>query len=267
MTVKLVVTDLDDTLLDTALQVPVSAKEAIRKMRQAGIIVAIATGRMHSSAELVAREAGISAPVVSFNGAMIRNPGASKPLYHCPMTAEQVDLIWQLGIDDDFAVQFYANDTLYLRSWHPLSQRYVADTHCHYEIVPDITRAVDRFGLPTKILLAGEDSRIQALWRRAAAYQQQLYVTSSYHCYLEFLNPASDKGTGVTKLRELLGIAKEDTLVIGDNYNDRELFDGGDIKIAMGNAVDPLKEMATWVTDQNDRDGWAKAMHRFVFQD
>ena len=71
----------------------------------------------------------------------------------------------------------------------------------------------------------------------------------------------------MTKLRELLGIAKEDTLVIGDNYNDRELFDGGDIKIAMGNAVDPLKEMATWVTDQNDRDGWAKAMHRFVFQD
>ena len=264
MTIKLVVTDLDDTLLDTSIRVPASAKACIQKLQQAGVTVAIATGRMHMSAEAIAKDAGITAPIISFNGAMIRNPGEKEPIYHCPLTQQQVELIFSLGFDDSLAVQYYANDILYLRSWHPLSQQYIGDTRCQYQVFPQMENAVAELGLPSKILIAGEDATIQAIWRQAAAFQNVLYVTSSYHCFLEFLNPASDKGTGVQALGKLLGIPKEQTLVIGDNYNDRELFSGGEIKIAMGNAVDALKEMATWVTVTNDQDGWAKAMERFV---
>ncbi len=92
MTIRLVATDVDDTLMSSDMQVPQGTREMIKRMQQAGIIVTIATGRMHYSAARVAKDLGIDAPVISYNGAMIRKGLNGEILHLTPRTQEQV--IW-----------------------------------------------------------------------------------------------------------------------------------------------------------------------------
>ncbi len=268
MTIRLVATDVDDTLMSNDMQVPQSTREMIKRMQQAGIIVTIATGRMHYSAALVAKDLGIDAPVISYNGAMIRKGLSGEILHHTPMTQEQVDMVWSLDLPEDMGVHFYIDDTLYVRSLHPLSKDYIKRTHCPYRVVPDIYSLAQRENQLSKILLAGDADVLDQLWRKGQTqFPGQLYITKSHTHFLEFLNPIASKGVGVKKLGEILGIPQEEILVIGDSWNDRELFTAGGVKIAMGNAVAPLKEIATWVAPPQIEDGWAKAMAKWVFHE
>lgn len=268
MSIRLVVTDIDGTLLDDHLAVPSSAATMIRRLQQAGVIVTIATGRMHASAVQLAQELGIDVPIVSYNGAMIKKGLSGELLYHCPMTEEQVDMVWRLALSDDLAIHFYIDDVLYIRSLHPLSEDYIHTTRCPYQIVPDMRQITKKKGCPTKILIAGQPELLTNLWQQGIKqFGERLYITKSHVHFLEFLNPAVSKGKGVAKLGEILKIPYSQRLVIGDNLNDRELFSGGAVKIAMGNGVQELKDLATWVAPPNDADGWAKAMSRWVFQE
>jgi len=268
MTIRLVATDVDDTLLNSAMQVPESARSMMERLRQAGVTVTIATGRMHYSAALIAQELEMDVPIISYNGAMIRKGLSGEILHHTPMTKEQVDMVCSLNLKEDLAVHFYIDDVLYVRSLHPLSKNYIKNTRCPHQVVADIYSLVQEKGCPTKILLAGEPDVLEKLWHQGEAqFPGKLYITKSHSHFLEFLNPLASKGAGVKKLGETLGISKAEILVIGDNWNDRELFTAGGVKIAMGNAVAPLKEMATWVAPTHDEDGWAKAMAKWVFQE
>ena len=163
---------------------------------------------------------------------------------------------------------FYIDDVLYIRSLHPLSEDYIHTTRCPYQIVPDMRQITKKKGCPTKILIAGQPELLTNLWQQGIKqFGERLYITKSHVHFLEFLNPAVSKGKGVAKLGEILKIPYSQRLVIGDNLNDRELFSGGAVKIAMGNGVQELKDLATWVAPPNDADGWAKAMSRWVFQE
>jgi len=72
------------------------------------------------------------------------------------------------------------------------------------------------------------------------------------------------KGTAVTRLAELLGIPTAQVAVIGDGPNDVEMFRQAGLSIAMGQAVDEVKEAATCMTSSNDDEGWARGIESFV---
>ena len=76
----------------------------------------------------------------------------------------------------------------------------------------------------------------------------------------------ANKGIGLVRLGEILGIQREEIMACGDSFNDLEMLQEVGFAVAMGNAEDSLKEVADYITDTNDNHGVAKAIERFVLK-
>ena len=87
--IKLVVTDLDGTLLPTGTEISPENIEAARRAVEAGVTVTIATGRMYRAALPVAKNLGVDAPIITYNGALIRTV-SGKTLYSSFLPAELI---------------------------------------------------------------------------------------------------------------------------------------------------------------------------------
>ena len=93
----------------------------------------------------------------------------------------------------------------------------------------------------------------QAVGAQATAVRSQSY-------YLDVTPPGCDKGTFVQTIARRLGISSDAVATIGDMQNDLAMFRKSGLSIAMGNATDDVKKVATHVTASNEDEGFAKAM-------
>ena len=91
----------------------------------------------------------------------------------------------------------------------------------------------------------------------------ELYIVKSTPYFLEFSNKEASKYCAVKFLQNYWGISEEETLTIGDQNNDIALLKAGGIRVAMGNATDELRKVATHTTDTVFNDGFVKAMEEF----
>jgi Cof subfamily protein (haloacid dehalogenase superfamily) len=89
-------------------------------------------------------------------------------------------------------------------------------------------------------------------------------VVKTMPIVLEIMDKDCNKGYGVKVLAEKLGIKKEEVICIGDQANDIEMITYAGLGIAMGNAIEELKSVAQYVTSDNDNDGVAKAIEKFI---
>ena len=82
--------------------------------------------------------------------------------------------------------------------------------------------------------------------------------------YLDVTPAGSDKGRAARHIAEILSVPIDEVAVIGDMANDLPMFEAARYRIAMGNGIEELKRMATFVTDTNERDGWAVAVNEYI---
>ena len=91
-------------------------------------------------------------------------------------------------------------------------------------------------------------------------------VVRSTPYFLEFLNKAVNKGTGVELLAKHLGVNQEEIMTFGDAGNDLDMIVYAGMGVAMANGFDEVKEVANYITDSNENDGVAKAIEKFVLK-
>jgi hydroxymethylpyrimidine pyrophosphatase-like HAD family hydrolase len=104
--------------------------------------------------------------------------------------------------------------------------------------------------------------RLEADVRRAVGETAAVHRSQDY--YLDVTHPEANKGTAARALAELLGVEAAAMACLGDMPNDLPMFAASGFAIAMGNAPDAVKRRAHAVTADNDSDGWAMAIDRFV---
>lgn len=93
----------------------------------------------------------------------------------------------------------------------------------------------------------------------------QYNVVRSAENIIEFNNPAASKGLALVELANRLGFEEDEVMIFGDEGNDISMFSNPHFKkIAMGNAIDEIKDLADYVTDDNNHNGIAKALKKFV---
>ena len=115
MAIKLLATDLDDTLLNDQFMVSQQNKEAIFKAVEQGVIVTIATGRMFSSALPFAKQLGINVPIITYNGALVKYCNTGEVLFEQPIDPEVVGEILELFREKNWYIHLYVNDILYVK--------------------------------------------------------------------------------------------------------------------------------------------------------
>lgn len=259
--IKLIAVDLDDTLLNSEVRISEENKKIIQACLDQGIHFTFATGRMFRSAVDFAKEVGISLPLITYQGALVKTIDNEEIHHHVIQEEVAKDLIDFLK-NYDMQLNVYMNDTLYMEKMNDFGEDYVRISRIDHEIT---SFPQGLHTEPTKVLLAGRPELLNEVQEETRnRYKDILAITKSKDYFLEFGNPKAMKGIALKNLADSLGIKREEVMAIGDGMNDFDMLQYAGLGVAVENAVAQVKEVADFVTSTNDQDGVAKAIKKFV---
>lgn len=263
-TYKLVAIDLDGTLLRSDNTVSPRTVEAARVCGEAGITITVATGRMFRSTSPVAETLGLDAPLITYNGALIRTARTGETFFHHPMDLELAKEVLRFFRERHWYIQSYIRDILYVDMENDKSRHY--GNLAFTDPVPLGFELYVPQDAPTKLLGIADDEEQILLMRDSvkAHFGDRLFAAISNPLFLDMASPEVNKGRALAFLARRLGVSREETLAIGDSENDLHLFEAAGFRVAMGNARQVLKDAADTVTASNDGDGVALALERHV---
>jgi Cof subfamily protein (haloacid dehalogenase superfamily) len=264
LAIRLVVTDVDGTLVRTDKTLAPSTVAAAHRLRAGGVRLCLVSSRPARGLDMLLAPLGIDTPRAGFNGAEILAPGdtrLSELTLPEEVAAEAVAHMAAAGLD----VWVFAGGHWYLT--HP-EGHYVPREHLAVRMefvrVPDFSGVL---GGVHKIMGSHTDFALMAREEAAlaASLGEQATVLRSQSYYLDVTHRRATKGYAALRLAELLGVAPGEMACIGDMPNDTPMFAVAGVAIAMGNAPDAVKALAHQsVEHTNDQDGWAEAIDRFV---
>ncbi|ELR99710.1 Cof-type HAD-IIB family hydrolase [Gloeocapsa sp. PCC 73106] len=268
--IKLLVLDIDGTIAGSSNQITPVVKSAIQRVQQQNIQVTLATGRMYRSALPFYYDINSNLPLLAYNGAWIQNPRTQQMHQHLPVSVkialELLEYFESPLLTPYFGFHVYLEDQLYVKELTPATKEYAERSQVEAIAVGDLRGLLN--SPPTKLLaIAHQPNQIMKklipdLRQRYSV--EELYLTQSAHNLFEAIHPRVNKGKAVEYLAEtLLGISREQVMVIGDNFNDIEMLDYGGWSIAMGNAPPEVKKIADWVAPSVEEDGVAVAIDKF----
>jgi Cof subfamily protein (haloacid dehalogenase superfamily) len=257
--IALVVSDVDGTLLTKDKTLTDAAKAAVRRLHEAGIGFTITSSRPTIGMRFLIEPLAITLPVGAFNGSCIVDPQL-KPIerHLIPAAAAQrcLDVLNEFGVD----IWLFTNEQWLTRhpdgEYVPHEKRAIrADPTIVADFAPYLEAACKIVGSSSDaaLLQACEAAMQKALGADATAIRSQSY-------YLDVTPPGCDKGTFVQTIAKRQGISTDAVATIGDMQNDLAMFRKSGLSIAMGNATDDVKKIATHVTASNEDEGFAKAI-------
>ena len=234
----LVASDLDGTLLTPELDLAPALPAALRALADAGVVFAICTGRMFSSARAVAARMGIrEGLVVCYQGAMVADLADGSTLYHTRMRPEDAAAVVRRLRVLGRHVNAYIDDEMYVDEVDKWALHYTRHTGVELHQVDDLEAEVLRRP-PTKLVAitdAEDVTRIlpdlQRRWR------DRLFVERSQPEYIEFAAGGVSKSAALQWLCERLGLRREHTVACGDGDNDRDMLRWAGLGVAMAEAA------------------------------
>jgi Cof subfamily protein (haloacid dehalogenase superfamily) len=257
--IALVVSDVDGTLLTRDKTLTDGAVRAARRLHEGGIGFTITSSRPAIGMGFLIEPLAIKLPVGPFNGSSIVDPQL-KPieLHLIPEAAARrsLDVLNEFGVD----IWLFTNEAWLTRhpdgEYVPHEKRAIrADPTIVGDFTPYLTAACKIVGSSSDeaLLQRCEAAMKQALGAEATAVRSQSY-------YLDVTPPGHNKGTFVEAMARHLGISTGAVATIGDMQNDLAMFRKSGLSIAMGNATDEVKKVATHVTASNEEEGFAGAI-------
>lgn len=272
--IKLLVLDIDGTINGSSNQVNLPVKAAVREAQAQGVKVAIATGRMYRSALRFHQEIGADCPLISYQGALIKDPETGKLVGHwpvaVPLALQLIDKFAQFEFSDRLSVHVYLDDCLYMKEVTQDSQVYAVRSGVEPVAVGDLQEFLrqNEQNPPTKILaLTDRPEPINHMFDILSQQfnPNELYLTKSQATFFEATNPIANKGTAVKFLaEEILGLDASAVMTVGDNFNDVEMIQYAGTGVAMGNAPLGLQQIADWVAPDVESDGVVAAIAKFI---
>jgi hypothetical protein len=264
--IKLLLADVDGTLVTQDKLLTEQAIAASREMQAAGITLALTSGRPPRGMSMLIAPLKLEGAIAGFNGGVFVNPDMSvieSHLLDLKTAKETLQLMLDQGLD---AWLYTETDWLIRDAKAPHVARETWTVKFDAKVVNEFTDeqlkdAVKIVGVSDDLakVAACEKLAQQKLGDRASAARSQPY-------YLDVTHPQANKGTVVLTLAKLRNIRPEEIATIGDMPNDVLMFRKSGLSIAMGNASDEVKSQATEVTDSNQDEGFAKAVRRFILK-
>ncbi len=254
---KLLATDLDDTLLNENWKIGERDKNLIQKARQQGLKVIIATGRMFRAAVSYAEELELELPLITYQGALIKNRLTGEIIKQYPLpnvlALQIVEAIRPWG----YHLHMYHDDELIVAAKNEHVLRYETMSRCQAQEVGDLGQYLQRTGLnPIKILVAEEESKLDAILPLLREqFKDHLHIAKSKSFYLEFSHPLAHKGQALADLATALGVKPEEVIAVGDGFNDWEMLKWAGLGAAVANAQTEIKAMADYVTEASNQEG------------
>lgn len=262
--IALVAFDVDGTLVGRDLKISEPVRRSIERMREAGVAGCLVTGRMYRATLPFARELGLTAPLVCYQGAAIIDPASDEVLDHHALANDVVRELIAIAERDGMHLQLYRNDEYYCEARNRFSELYASLSLTEPVVVPSLREAF-AFSPATKgVIVADAPAAEEYAQNLRAGLEGRAYVTRSLPEFVEVLDPTVDKGAALRFIAAHLGVPIENTLAIGDSWNDAPLLQAAGFGIAMGSAPAELRDVADAVVGDLAGDGVAEAIEKYV---
>jgi len=257
--IKLIVTDIDGTLLNDNGELGIESKKLLKELMKENVIISLATGRLHSAVTEVANELSLNGYVISLDGAMIKNYHQDKIHYESFLRAGQVKKAIAIAENLLINVALCHSSSIYYTEYNSvipsLLSKYGAfytqvDSYegylsgtleivCSSDIKDSIKQMEEKFNFPYSIGCNTSYFRSKK--------NENIY-------YLEIRKAGSSKGKALMRLLKHLSIKPSQAAVIGDWYNDITMFQSNAVKVAVANAIPELLNIADYITTKSNRD-------------
>ena len=269
MKYKLIVLDLDGTLTNEKKEITPHTLSTLIRAQEMGVKVVLASGRPTNGVAPIAEKLRLNeygGYILSYNGGEIINWKTGELLYKNLLEPDVLPYLYQCAQDNHFTIMTY--DGGYVVTENP-SDIYVRKAAL-LNIMP--IKEVDNFleavaSHPiSKCLIMGDADRLAALEKKMNnTLKGRMGVFRSEPYFLELVPKGIDKACSLAVLLDKLGVTKDETIAIGDGYNDLSMVQYAGLGVAMANAQQIVRDNANYITLSNEEDGVAHVIEQFVF--
>lgn len=262
---KLVATDMDETFLDHDHQIPEANIRAMQRMKELGVLFVPSSGRWYSS--IMDNFAHLDPAllegsyVISYNGGFINRVGDPNPLTSCGIGRACAEELYALGRELGKCMHVNVADGHVFVCDAPEAERTYLEkisgvTHFSSAEHTDLS-FLDRRDIVKLIFMDPDFEGLQQLGRELEPMAQRLGVeiTFSSKRYLEFMPAGIDKGYGLKKLAEMLGIPMDQVIGVGDSANDLAMIKAAGLGVGVANVTDDVRPYCDIVLESTGDDG------------
>ncbi len=287
---KLITIDLDGTLLNRYGEVTEYTKDIIKKTTNKGVLVVLASGRISESVLTIAKEIGADKYYISGNGSVLYDMQKDEILYENYLTKEKVLEIIELCDKNSIYYNIYTENAVLAKSlnynvafYNYENTKKSSDKKTDINIVEDMYNYIRNSNLNKflKITICDENKIVFSSILRKIKNISDIDVLEVSHMsqkkiktgtkevevgyfYTEVSSKNVDKWFAIEKVMELENIKKEEVMALGDNNNDIVMIKNAGLGVAMGHSNEQVKKVADYITVDNNEDGVAKAIERYV---
>lgn len=262
---KLVATDMDETFLDHDHQIPEANIRAMQRMKELGVLFVPSSGRWYSS--IMDNFAHLDPAllegsyVISYNGGFINRVGDPNPLTSCGIGRACAEELYALGRELGKCMHVNVADGHVFVCDAPEAERTYLEkisgvTHFSSAEHTDLS-FLDSRDIVKLIFMDPDFEGLQQLGRELEPMAQRLGVeiTFSSKRYLEFMPAGIDKGYGLKKLAEMLGIPMDQVIGVGDSANDLAMIKAAGLGVGVANVTDDVRPYCDIVLKSTGDDG------------
>lgn len=268
MDYKIIFSDIDGTLLSSERKLSPLTISVVKKLAPMPFI--LISSRMPKQMTYLQKELGIeNQPIIAYNGALVKD--GENMLQSTEMDFDILSDIIQFNQKSPKPVHIslYNNDEWYAPSWDFWAKREENNTRTSPEILDAISvlsRWKSEHKSAHKIMLMGEKQNIYFIFKFLSThFGNDLHIYRGKDTYVEVSHHKVSKLTGVELvLKEKFSFSTAQAIAFGDNYNDLEMIQGVGHGVAMGNAIEPVKEVAKGIALPNTQDGLAHYLSDFL---
>lgn len=264
---RLLVLDIDGTVTNTQKEVTEKTREAILRLEEKGVRVAIASGRHPRGVIPIAKVLELQRYgnlILAFNGAKIIDVRRRLCIYERSLPLYLPARLWKDAKRYGLGILTYTDDALIAGTRPDRYMELEAQiSHIPIELHEDFGRFVD---FPVNgCLFTGAPEDIEAIEPVLThRYFHEAQIFRSEPCFLEVVPKNVDKAYSLKHLLKILGVDREEMVCCGDSFNDISMLRYAGLGVAMANAQEAVKDVAGYITEHdNDHDGIAEVIERF----
>ena len=277
---RLLLADVDGTLVTKEKKLTDRAVAAVKKLRAAGIEFAVTSGRPPRGMQMLIEPLGITTPIAAFNGGLFVKSDLSIIAEHV-LGQDVVAPIIKIIEDHKLDVWIYRGSDWFVHERHGAhvdreewTVKFSPQVVSSYEGkmdkvakivgVSDDLDAVARCEKAVREAFGPQVGTKQSTPHRDSGPHPTVSAARSQPYYLDVTHPEANKGGVVTTLAKMLNLQPHEIATIGDMPNDVPMFEQSGLSIAMGQSTDEVKKSATQVTTSCEEEGFANAVERFI---
>lgn len=273
MAIKLILSDIDGTILNDQNEIDGGLKQAVSQLKQQSVPFVLASARSPEGMLPIAKELGVlDNPIACYNGALVvkdlQQENYSTILSH-ELDISEVKQMFEIIKEQypDVSINLYSGSDWYvgkIDKWVKIE----ADITRQQPVVTDLDRLVSEHQVPIhKLLLVSDAKETQTLLQHLK--DSQMPESSFYLSkpnYLEITNSQVSKEKALRELVKTYNLSLEQTMTLGDNFNDVPMLKIAGLGVAMANAPRAVQNCANVVTETNNHNGVSQAIEKYVLE-